>query len=45
MLHESHEPLIHSHSIMAWEQVKLEKLTLGLGIIRLEQMTRQGDTL
>jgi hypothetical protein len=37
---QSHEPLIHSHSITAeGEQVKIEKLTLGLGIIRLELMT------
>uniref|UniRef100_A0A9I9CK28 Uncharacterized protein n=1 Tax=Cucumis melo TaxID=3656 RepID=A0A9I9CK28_CUCME len=35
---QSHEPLIHSHSITG-EQVKIEKLTLGLGIIRLELMT------
>lgn len=34
-----HKPLIHSHSITAGEQVKIEKLTLGLGIIRLELMT------
>ncbi|KAF4359988.1 hypothetical protein F8388_004495 [Cannabis sativa] len=36
---QSHKPLIHSHSITAGEQVKIEKLTLGLGIIRLELMT------
>lgn len=36
---QSHEPLIHSRSITAGEQVKIEKLTLGLGIIRLELMT------
>ena len=37
---QSHEPLIYSHSITtAGEQVKIEKLTLGLGIIRLELMT------
>ena len=36
---QSHEPLIHYHSITAGEQVKIEKLTLGLGIIRLELMT------
>ncbi|URD75068.1 hypothetical protein MUK42_24245 [Musa troglodytarum] len=36
---QSHKPLIHSRSITAGEQVKIEKLTLGLGIIRLELMT------
>jgi hypothetical protein len=36
---QSHEPLIHSRSITPGEQVKIEKLTLGLGIIRLELMT------
>ncbi|TYJ97094.1 hypothetical protein E5676_scaffold23G00250 [Cucumis melo var. makuwa] len=44
---QSHEPLIHSHSIMTEEQVKIEKLTLGLEIIRLELMNSatQGNTL
>ena len=36
---QSHEPLIHSHSITGGKQVKIEKGTLGKGIIRLELMT------
>ncbi|KAK8966063.1 hypothetical protein KSP40_PGU003020 [Platanthera guangdongensis] len=36
---QSHKPLIHYRSITAGEQVQIEKLTLGLGIIRIELMT------
>lgn len=36
---QSHKPLIHSRSITVEDQVQIEKLTLGLGIIRLELMT------
>lgn len=36
---QDHEPLIHSDSITTGEQDKIEKPTLGLGIIRLELMT------
>lgn len=39
LLRQSHKLLIHSHSVTMGEQVKIEKLILDLGIIRLELTT------